>query len=1028
MALFSAIAVSCEVDEVTDAPAADALVHKVFHATIEEDGLTKTMLDETAVDGVRGMLWDPGDVIGIGIQGNTFRKFTNVVTEPTVNGVFEGNINEVNTYYAIYPWQENKTMTTELTVDIPSRQTYRANSFDINMAPMVGKGNNGESIHFQNLCGILAISMKGTDVIKSISLTAKDAKGNKALISGQFSVDMGYETFPYPMPTEQSLTNVAIDCGEGVQLDSEKETYFHILLPPGTYYGLDLLITTADARFMTLSTDKTLTVKRSVLTKTSSLEFMENVGEEMITDLSLRGNSNCYIVPSEGIYSFDATVIGNGEFGIIPGAGFHTDIPEITPASVELLWEDRAGLIQGYVYDPSEGRVKLVVSATEGNALIAAKDANGTILWSWHIWVTDTPVDQKYVNSAGTFTVQDRNLGATRADRGTGDEWKDAKGILYEWGRKDPFVFDGDGKHLGTRNSNRVTIDKAIADPMMFAGDYWGWETTQTNTSLWLPDLKTIYDPCPVGYKVIKKEVWQDFSTTNQDVTNNTSEFNVSGAHNNGWDFYYDGINTTYIPATDIINYYYEFTHRDNIADLWSSNATQGTNAYRWNYEYWDESRCRIQMWYSEITSHAMATRCMKDEGHVDVSTYIEVASPDISDVTTNSAMISSATKYGSSINVTDKGFIYGTMSDLSDGNRISCGAGLGVFTYELTDLTSTTRYYVKSYVEFGDEICYSDVSKFTTKYSGDAVDLSADGTANCYIVPFAGQFTFNSLYKGNSFESVGEPTSAEVVWETTNTTNSISQGDVITSVEFLNSGLVLFETSGIEGNALIAVKDVDGVILWSWHIWITDTPQDQYYTNSNGDFHVLDRNLGATRADRGSGDEWNESSGLLYQWGRKDPFADGHYEWVSSKFTIEESIRKPTIYAARNFPWTSEWNDNLWSSQKTVYDPCPVGYKIVSKDIWTGFTTTGESVTSRDEINALGEFDHGWYFYIDGSNTAWYPASPHIGYNGPYEYHSDGGSVWCNTPFNIYTFGASNAQFDTAIQYEAVPARCMRE
>lgn len=989
MAFFSAIAVSCEVDEVTDAPAADALVHKVFHATIEEDGLTKTMLDETAVDGVRGMLWDPGDVIGIGIQGRQFSKFTNVCTEASANGVFEGDINEENTYYAIYPWQENKTMTTELTVDIPSRQTYRANSFDINMAPMVGKGNNGESIHFQNLCGILAISMKGTDVIKSISLTAKDAKGNKAFISGQFSVDMGYETFPYPMPTEQSLTNVAIDCGEGVQLDSEKETYFHILLPPGTYYGLDLLITTADARFMTLSTDKTLTVKRSVLTKTSALEFMENVGEEMITDLSLRGISNCYIVPSEGIYSFDATVIGNGEFGIIPGAGFHTDIPEITPASVELLWEDRAGLIQGYVYDPSEGRVKLVVSATEGNALIAAKDAEGTILWSWHIWVTDTPVDQKYVNSAGTFTVQDRNLGATRADRGTGDEWMESSGILYEWGRKDPFT----DKHY--QHSQRVTLEESIMKPTTYSIGY-------LDNSFWGAS-KTIYDPCPVGYKVPAKEIWTGFTNTGENASS-IDDINAAGEFDYGWNLYIDDQNTAWYPANPHMGNNGPYEYHADCGHSWCS-----THYYLMLF---DSSGIR----YNTTGSHqAFPVRCMKDDGHVDLSTYIRLEVPDVSHVSMNSAKLSSRTVYGHSLNIVEKGFIVGTESDLSNGAKVVCEGELGEFSYTLDDLSPNTIYYAQSYAVTETEVIYSETTGFRTYYSDNVkgYNLSNDGTANSYIVSEGGDYCFNVSVKGNSNESIGVPVGVEVLWESVSCTGKADAGTVISSVE-LNGPYVQFNvTSPLkEGNALIAVKDDAGTILWSWHIWVTDMPEEHEYVNSKGTFVVQDRNLGATRADRGTGDEWKQSCGIDFHWGRKDPFMGYCHSEISSSFTIEEAIKNPTVKATG---WGDGPSHDLWSADhKTVYDPCPVGYRVATNDIWAGFSCTLVS----------GGFDHGWNFIYNGEDTAWY--STRAAHNpSNIDYWGDN-YMTCSVQYSGMYFYTGSVNPNRGVGYAAL--RCMKE
>ena len=63
----------------------------------------------------------------------------------------------------------------------------------------------------------------------------------------------------------------------------------------------------------------------------------------------------------------------------------------------------------------------------------------------------------------------------------------------------------------------------------------------------------------------------------------------------------------------------------------------------------------------------------------------------------------------------------------------------------------------------------------------------------------------------------------------------------------------------------MIAVKD--GAILWSWHIWYPEA--EVAGLNSKTGYEVMNMNLGAmhnTPGDVGS-------YGLLYQWGRKDPF-----------------------------------------------------------------------------------------------------------------------------------------------------------
>ena len=73
-------------------------------------------------------------------------------------------------------------------------------------------------------------------------------------------------------------------------------------------------------------------------------------------------------------------------------------------------------LISGCCYEDGYIAFKTADTFKEGNAVIAAKDADGKILWSWHIWLTDQPEEHVYNNNAGT--MMDRNLGATSATPG----------------------------------------------------------------------------------------------------------------------------------------------------------------------------------------------------------------------------------------------------------------------------------------------------------------------------------------------------------------------------------------------------------------------------------------------------------------------------------------------------------------------------------------------------------------------------------------------------------------------------------
>ncbi len=272
---------------------------------------------------------------------------------------------------------------------------------------------------------------------------------------------------------------------------------------------------------------------------------------------------------------------------------------------------------------------------------------------------------------------------------------------------------------------------------------------------------------------------------------------------------------------------------------------------------------------------------------------------------------------------------------------------------------------------------------------------LNQTATANCYIVTGAGTYVFPPV-KGNSDESVGAVASVEVLWESFGTSDAPKKGDLISEVSFKND-MIYFSTNENfkRGNALIAAKDEAGKILWSWHIWMTDQPEDQVYKNDAG--IMMDRNLGATSALPGD----IYAIGLLYQWGRKDPFlgSSSTTESVMAKSTldpwpstvepatggtIEFVIANPTTFIKSDNGWYYDWlgerNDNLWNTVKTIYDPCPPGYKVSDSDIWklAGLRSDNSNNSAYDAIL------HGSNFGSSGPGEmkltkeaiCWYPAN----------------------------------------------------
>lgn len=237
---------------------------------------------------------------------------------------------------------------------------------------------------------------------------------------------------------------------------------------------------------------------------------------QVVVDLSATATANTYIVSEAGSYKFKVTVKGNG--GLDPLTGVTaTTIDPAGIAGVKVLWElygqGRAIKHDGSAYDIRYDDGYVYFSTPDafvpGDACVAVYDSDGTILWSWLIWTTPEPGTMTH-NDA---TFMDRNLGAI-------DVGYCMRGFLYQWGRKDAFsaangnsyqiypyvpaastVFD---KVRGSHQSMDYTV-KHPTTLIGYADDYT-WMSEDLTAKPWRPGVKTIYDPCPAGWRIPTKE------------------------------------------------------------------------------------------------------------------------------------------------------------------------------------------------------------------------------------------------------------------------------------------------------------------------------------------------------------------------------------------------------------------------------------------------------------------------------------------------------------------------------------------
>ena len=315
-----------------------------------------------------------------------------------------------------------------------------------------------------------------------------------------------------------------------------------------------------------------------------------------------------------------------------------------TPNGTKLVWGDESGLVTNLAVTGSgtDAFVQFEVPAAtikNGNAVIAVTKG-GTVVWSWHLWFinddalnttacwnyenkrydfTEESLGMKYTSWSSTTYSKPRSIKVKVVQtNGQGSPMVPEESILtitqkpiktrvgfttfYQFGRKDalPGTFTG---LVGTFNDdagNNMSISNGIQHPENFytGGSSWNsnppagyswynlWSANNTTTDL--NDntvVKTVYDPCPAGFKLPAPKAFSGFTT------NGVMGPNVTGLWDGGWNFNNKPTNpnaTVYLPAAGSFDYIGKIpTFQDGLGSggiYWMAIPRfSGSGAYRYH-------------------------------------------------------------------------------------------------------------------------------------------------------------------------------------------------------------------------------------------------------------------------------------------------------------------------------------------------------------------------------------------------------------------------------------------------------------
>lgn len=566
-----ALAVSCAKEKLNDVIEEGS--YKLT-AIVESVNGTKTSIFDNG-NATFSHKWEVSDAISV-FDGSENQKFTTSGSGSSVS--FSGNpLSTAAPHYVVYPYSASNSISGNVvTVTYPATQVLREGNYAAGSNIMVGLSDSKDIISFKNACAYIQLNFaqKASTVIKKIEITAVGGE----VICGTADITIAGDGTITNINMTGDGKIITVDCGAGLDISASAKTVYVPLPAVNLSNGFQVVVRAADYSSMGVKTTNTTVVSRNTVTKMPALDY---VGTK-----TAYGVANTILAYNLSSLNIDVTahpVVKSAFDDWDPIAVDINDVSkkkvEAIPVKAEILWKEPGITALSIEPEITNNIVKVTNIAGLGNALIAIKDANDNIIWSYTIWKpeVDPTLESNLIDISSSYKMMPMDLGAINYSKDPISvvESTDTKfyGLWFHYGSKNPIshlvsVVWRDGVR-GLNDASCSTYTALIAGETEYKKEaamynshknptlyYKGWKNEDYS---WNRTKKTYTDPCPEGYKIMNSNHFQGAGFAAEYISN-------------GWLFKKNDVNLLFTPKN--------MTLRDEGTDVSFPNTTNSGALY----------------------------------------------------------------------------------------------------------------------------------------------------------------------------------------------------------------------------------------------------------------------------------------------------------------------------------------------------------------------------------------------------------------------------------------------------------------